>query len=392
MPPSGSHVLAINTGSTSLKAALFAAEEARQLTAAATALGSPQASLRVASASGEELFAWRQPGAGHADCLGRLLAWLDQSGWLAGLAAAGHRVVHGGVKYTAPCPIDGQVLAELRRLTHVDPDHLPQAIAAIEAVEARCPNVPQIACFDTGFHRTLPEVARTLPLPLQFRDRGLVRLGFHGLSFESLTEQLRVLDPQGAGGRAVLAHLGGGSSLAAVVGGRSIDTTMGFTPTGGLVMGTRSGDLDPGTLLYLMAVEGLTPQRLNHLVNYEAGLLGLSGTSGDMRELLAQRGADRRAALAVDLFCYQVRKGIGAYAAALGGLDTLVFAGGIGEHAAAVRLEICRGLEFLGLALDEARNAASEGVISADGSRAVVRVLTTDEERMICRHALRLLE
>lgn len=389
-PPSG--LLAINTGSTSLKAALFRwADETRQLTASATALGTPAAALEVRNAAGQGLHRWAHANADHGTALEELLAWLQADGQLRDVAAVGHRVVHGGPHYAAPCRVDQALLAELTRILPLDPEHLPQAMGAMRAIAAREPKMPQFACFDTAFHRTMPAVAKLLPLPARYREAGVERYGFHGLSYQYLVEQLRSLDPENVGGRAVLAHLGGGASLAAVLRGQSLDTTMGFTPTGGLVMGTRTGDLDPGALLYLLTSGGLSAAQLARLVNQEAGLLGVSGVSGEMRELLARRGADPAAAAAVALFCHQARKSVAAMAAVLGGLDTLVFAGGIGEHAAEVRAEICAGLAFLGLRLEPGLNARHEEVISSADSAAVVRVLPTDEERMICRLCVPLL-
>jgi acetate kinase len=273
-------------------------------------------------------------------------------------------------------------------LAAIVPDHLPQAIAAIRAVQRAYPLLPQVACFDTAFHRRMPRVAQIFALPRRFADDGVLRYGFHGLSYESIMQQLRALDGVAANGRVVIAHLGNGASMAAVRGGRGIDTTMGLTPTGGLVMGTRSGDLDPGVLLSLLQRERMVPTALNALVNRQAGLLGVSGISADMRDLLARQATDPAAAEAIELFCYQARKFLGALAAALGGLDTLVFTAGIGEHAAPIRERICAGLEFLGIRLDPERNRAHAPIISAEGSLVTVRVMTTDEDRMIARHTV----
>jgi acetate kinase len=256
----------------------------------------------------------------------------------------------------------------------------------------RPPTLPQVACFDPAFHRTMPRVARLLPIPRRFDAMGIQRYGFHGLSYAYLMEKLaNVAGPKAAQGRVILAHLGNGASLAAVCAGKSIDTSMGFTPTGGLPMGTRPGDLDPGVAWYLMQTENLTPEQSNNLINHESGLLGVSETSSDMHDLLDRQTSDARAVEAVALFCYQARKWIGAFAAALGGLDTLVFAGGIGEKAPVVRARICDGLEFLGIELEEKQNAANAGVISAAASRVAVRVIHTDEEWMIANTVCRVL-
>jgi acetate kinase len=299
--------------------------------------------------------------------------------------------VHGGAKYRQPTKLDAPILADLQQLVPLAPDHLPQAIALIDAIDRRLPNVAQVACFDTEFHRTLPPRARTLPLPRELTDDGIIRFGFHGLSYEYLSERLREVDPDQSGGRAVLAHLGNGASLAAVWRGTSIDTSMGFTPAGGLIMSSRSGDLDPGVLVYLLRAKGYSADEIDRLVNRSAGLVGISGLSSNMQELLAARKQNPLAALAIEMFCYQARKFIAAYAAALEGLDTLVFAGGIGEHSAEIRSEICTGLSFLGVHLDESQNVAAAEVISAPASKVVVRVIPTDEDLMIARNTIQLL-
>ena len=304
----------------------------------------------------------------------------------------GHRVVHGGPKHIQPERITPQMVEELRRLSPFDPEHLPEEILLTEAFHRRFPELPQVACFDTAFHHDLPRVARLLPIPRRYAALGVRRYGFHGLSYAFLMEELARLEgAETARGRVILAHLGNGASLAAVRDGKPVDTSMGFTPASGVPMGTRSGDLDPGLAWYLARTEGMSAQRFNEMVNAQSGLLGMSETSSDMRDLLDREGRDVRAAEAIALFCYQVKKCIGAFAAALGGLDTLVFAGGIGEHAPRIRTRICDGLEFLRIELDETRNAASEGVISAAISRVVVRVIHTDEELMIARTVRRVL-
>jgi acetate kinase len=279
---------------------------------------------------------------------------------------------------------------ELRRISPNDPDHLPREIELIETFGQRHPKLAQVACFDTAFHQTMPRVAKLLPIPRRFDAKGIQRYGFHGLSYAFLMEELaRLGDPAATTGRAVLAHLGNGASMAAVRDGKSMDTSMGFTPTAGLVMSTRSGDLDPGLAPYLARTEQMTTKQFYEMVNHESGLLGVSETSSDMRDLLDHETQDARAAEAVALFCYQAKKWIGSLAAALGGLDTLVFAGGIGENVALVRARICEGLGFLGIELEESRNAESAALISKDGSRVAVRVIRTDEELMIARSVLR---
>jgi acetate kinase len=359
-------VLALNCGSSSLKYALFDDDVA--VVRGATAIG----------AGGV---------ADHAAAVGAACEAIERRG--AGLPeAVGHRLVHGGPHHLEPERVTRALMTALADAVPFAPLHLPAELHAIEAVSARYRDLPQVVCFDTAFHRRIPARAQRLALPQSLFDSGVKRYGFHGLSYEYLVE---TIGPETLG-RAVLAHLGSGASMAAVRDGRSIDTTMGFTPTGGLVMGTRAGDLDPGILVYLLAQRGYDAHALERLVNHESGLLALSGTTSDMRALLDRRASDERAALAVDVFCYQARKWIGALAAALGGIETLVFTGGIGERAPEVRREICLGLEHLGVALDDAKNAAHGAIISTDASPCVVRVVATDEEHMIAHHVRRILK
>ena len=323
---------------------------------------------------------------------GRLLIdWLEHAVGFTEIAAIGHRVVHGGGCYHQPERVTAELIQELRRISSYDPDHMPGEIELIEAFRNRDPDLPQVACFDTAFHHDMPRVAQIVPIPRRFEAAGVRRYGFHGLSYAYLMEELaRVAGPEEARGRVILAHLGAGASLAAVQGGHSVDTTMGFTPASGLVMGTRTGDLDPGLVRFLSRAEGMTADQFDSLVNHESGLLGVSETSSDVRDLLARQNVDVRAAEAIELFCYQAKKWIGAFAAALGGIDTLVFAGGIGENAPEIRRRICAGLGFLGIALDEGRNASSALLISTDQGPVKVRVIRTDEELMIARAAARL--
>jgi acetate kinase len=289
--------------------------------------------------------------------------------------------------------ITPEIVGELRRIQDLDPDHLPAEIAVIEAMSRKAPGLPQVASFDTAFHRTIPRVARLLPVPLRYEARGVRKYGFHGLSYEYLTEELeRVAGSSAARGRVVFAHLGAGASLAAVRDGRCIDTTMAFTPNSGVPMATRSGEMDPGVLVYLMRSEGIGADALDDLLSHRSGLLGLSETTADMRDLQAREATDPRAADAIAVFCYQVKKTIGALAAALGGLDTLVFAGGIGENSVLVRERVTDGLEHLGFELDRERNRAGASVISSGASRGTVRVLRTDEESVLVRHTLRVIK
>jgi acetate kinase len=287
--------------------------------------------------------------------------------------------------------VTGKLLAELRRNMAYDPDHLPREIELMETIRKRHRKLLQIACFDTTFHRKMPRIAKLLPIPRRYAAKGVERYGFHGLSYTYLMEELGRLDPVAAKGRVILAHLGNGASLAAVRDGQSVDTSMGFTPASGLVMSTRTGDLDPGLAYFLARTEGMSAPRFQRMVNHESGLLGVSGTSSDVRDLLAREDSDSRAAEAVELFCYQVKKWIGSFAAALGGVDTLVFSAGIGENAPVIRERICNGLEFLGIQLDRRRNAKNAPLISRDTGGVKVRVIRTDEELMIARSVMRVL-
>ena len=350
-------VLCVNCGSSSIKCAAYRVGESRE------------ERLAMASAHGS-----------GPDALDEALSAIGLGDRL---TAAGHRLVHGGPDHHQPARIDAALLDDLRAAVPFAPIHLPPALDAVDAVARRFPRLPQVACFDTAFHRTMPETAWHLPLPAALSNRGIRRYGFHGLSYEYVVRTL------GADtlGRAVLAHLGNGASLAAVHDGRSVHTTMGFTPTGGIVMSGRSGDLDPGVLVYLTRELGYDAARVEHLVDTECGLLGLSGLSPDMQILLQHRAhGDDRAELAIDVFCTRIRMQIGAYAALLGGLDTLVFTGGIGSHAAAVRAESCHRLEHLGVRLHQARNTDDAPIISRDDSPVTVRTIETDEDVMIAHH------
>jgi acetate kinase len=328
----------------------------------------------------------------HAAAVERLMDWIDERFNQDELSAVGHRVVHGGPNYSEPQRITKGLIEELHKLELFDPEHLPEEILLAAAFHRRFPDVLQIACFDTAFHRDMPRVARMLPIPRRYDTRGVQRYGFHGLSYSFLMEELeRLAGPKAVRGRIILAHLGNGASLAAVQDSKPIDTSMGLTPTAGIPMSTRSGDLDPGIIWYLARTEKMSAKKFNEMVNFQSGLLGVSETSSDMRDLLSREKKDSRAAEAVALFCYQVKKWIGAFAAALGGLDTLVFSGGIGENAPAVRARICDGLGFLGIELEEKKNAANAGVISAEASKVSVRIIRTDEEVVIAKMVCRLL-
>ena len=383
-------VLTINGGSSSIRFAVYEAGETprRQLDGKIDRIGLRGTNLVVNDPSRKPQVSRRLAAGSHRVAVGTLLDWLEAQPVFTSIKAVGHRVVHG-MRHSEPQRVTPKLLAQLLRIAPYDPDHLPREIELIEAFRTRHPKLPQVACFDTAFHRTMPRVARRLPIPRRYGAQGVERYGFHGLSYAYLMEELGRLDPAAVKGRVILAHLGNGASLAAVHDGKSVDTSMGFTPTSGLVMSTRTGDLDPGLGYYLARTERMTAVRFQRMVNHESGLLGVSGTSSDLRDLLAREGRDARAAEAVALFCYQAKKWIGSFAAALGGVDTLVFSGGIGENAPLVRAHICDGLSFLGIELHESRNADAASVISTDVSPATVRVIRTDEELMIARSVLR---
>ena len=390
MKPSESRILTINGGSSSIKFALYEAVEPlkRGLYGIVDRIGLSGTNLTFHEADGKPQNTRELIATDHKSAANSLLDWLETQRDFASVKAVGHRVVHG-MKHTEPEIVTPELLAELHRISPYDPDHLPREIELIETFRRRHPKLPQAACFDTAFHQTMPRVAKLLPIPRRFDAKGIQRYGFHGLSYAYLMEELaRLGDPTSTKGRVILAHLGNGASLAAVSDGKSIDTSMGFTPTAGLVMSTRSGDLDPGLAPYLARTEKMTTKLFYEMVNHKSGLLGVSETTSDMRDLLDREKEDVRAAEAVALFCYQAKKWIGAYAAALGGLDTLVFAGGIGENAPLVRARICKELDFLGIELDKSRNAKTAAVISKNSSRVTIRVIRTNEELMIARSVL----
>jgi len=386
--PANPLILTINGGSSSIKFALFDAGDSlrRILQGEIERIGLPEARLRVRETKPADSFSRPVTAPDHALAVGVLLDWIERRLGRDTLAAVGHRVVHGGPNYSEPERITAEMVEELRRLSPFDPEHLPEEILLTEAFHHRFPDLPQVACFDTAFHHDLPRVARLLPIPRRYEAQGVRRYGFHGLSYAFVMEELaRLAGAEAARGRIILAHLGNGANLAAVHEGRPVDTSMGFTPAAGVPMSTRSGDLDPGLVWYLAREENMSAQQFNEMVNSQSGLLGMSETRSDMRDLLEHETQDVRAAEAVALFCYQVKKCIGGFAAALGGLDMLVFTGGIGENAPVVRARICAGLGFLGIELDDNRNTTNEGVISKDAVRVAVRVMHTDEEVMIAK-------
>ncbi len=377
-------ILCVNSGSSSLKFALYRLgehEEERLVYGAAERIGPRPGRLWIKGPNNDTILDIQRDFAKHSEAAAGISAAARNLGYPSPVAA-GHRAVHGGPMYRTPQRVDAGLLRKLRSLIPFAPLHLPSAIQGIDAVARRFPDLPQVVCFDTAFHRCMPAIAQRLPLSRDMWNEGIRRYGFHGLSFEYILASLG----QAGQGRLIIAHLGNGASLAAVLDGQPLDTTMGFTPAGGFMMGTRSGDLDPGVLIHLMNAKGYDAGELNELVNNQAGLLGVSGISSDMKTLIEQREREPRAAEAVDLFCYQLRKHIGAMSAVLGGIDTLVFTGGIGEHSGDVRREVCKGLAYLGICLDAQRNANNAEIISASGSACLVRVIPTNEDLMIARH------
>jgi acetate kinase len=359
-------LLVLNAGSSSLKYSVFLDEDPPTLLARGHIEGRPRDPLESLLTSERK------------DILARHR-----------IVAVGHRIVHGGLRFSQPVLIDKTVITELEALVPLAPLHQPHNLAAVRAVAERAPAVPQVACFDTGFHRSQPDVAQRFALPRRCADEGIRRYGFHGLSYEYIASVLPKADPDAAVGRTVVAHLGNGASLCAMRNGRSVATTMGFTALDGLVMGTRCGAIDPGVLLYLLDHDGMSRETLQQLLYEQSGLLGVSGLSSDMRVLLSS--TDPRAAEAIDLFVYRIGRELGSLAAALGGLDAVVFTGGIGENAASIRSRISHDAQWLGLHLDEHANANGARRISQTGSQVSAWVIPTDEELMIALHTRRVL-
>jgi len=393
MKPTPPSILTINGGSSSIRFALYERGKPLRLLLEGKLdrIGSSDMTLTFKDSIEAPSEARTIAADGSRSAVDFLLEWLESQPAFATIQAIGHRVVHG-MTHTEPERVTPELLDELHRIMPYDPEHLPLEIELLEAFRQRHPELPQVVCFDTAFHRTMPRVAKLLPIPRRYDAMGIQRYGFHGLSYAYLIEELaRLGDPAATNGRVILAHLGSGASLAAVLDGKSIDTSMGFTPTAGLPMSTRSGDLDPGLVNYLARAEQMTASDFETMVNHQSGLLGVSEISSDMRDLLAQEAKDVRAAEAVEVFCYQAKKWIGSFVAALGGLDTLVFAGGMGESAPIIRERICKGLNFLGIELSHQRNAKNAPLISTDAGRVAVRVIHTEEELMIARSVIRVL-
>ena len=434
-------ILTINSGSSSLKLALYRVDDWQTLVrGGATRLGLHGGRLRIADARGCALLDREVGPIDHLAAFHELAGWIRHNYPAGSLKAIGHRIVHGGSRFTEPHLVTDDMIRSLEELAAIDPDHTPQSISMLRRSAANFPGVPQVACFDTAFHRHMPRFAQMYALPRRFYDEGILRYGFHGLSYEYICSALAKIDggtslecgdssplshgtpnSQSSGevgqasslllepsvssnsrneaessvsgtSRVVIAHLGNGASMAAILNGTSIDTTMGFSPVSGLVMGTRCGDLDPGAAVHLIEERKMTPELVTALINKKSGLLGVSGSSEDMQDLLGREATDPHAAEAIQLFCYSAKKYLGAYAAALGGLDTIVFTGGIGENAATIRQRICSDLDFLGIKIDAARNNANAPLISADDAKVRVRVIKTNEDLMIARHTARLIE
>ncbi len=385
-------ILAINGGSSSIKFALFKAGNSLEqlFNGEIENIGTNKAKLNFNNTVDQQKNSIDFEAADQDQAANHLIDWLEKQAHFASVKAIGHRIVHG-MKHTKPELISDDLLNELKKISAFDPEHLPQEIKLIEVFSRRRPALKQIACFDTAFHTTIPPVAKTFAIPKKYYNEGVQRYGFHGISYSYLMQELRKQNETEANGKIILAHLGSGASIAAAKGGKCIDTSMGFTPAGGIVMSTRSGDLDPGVAWYLMQ-QGMDAEAFNNLINHQSGLLGISGLSADMKVLLQHEKENKDAALAIDIFCYQIKKYIGAYTAALRGLDTLVFIGGIGENAPVIRSRVCAGFEYGGIRLNEDKNNKNEWLISDNDSNVKVYVIPTNEELMIANFVNNILE
>lgn len=388
-------ILVLNGGSSSIKFALYRSEETgfeRKLYGKIDRMGLTGTHLTFNDSDSKIPETLSMNATDYQSAANFLFNWLEKRNVFTTLGAIGHRIVHG-MQHAEPELITQKLMDELKRIIPFDSVHLPKEIEMIATLRGRYPHLRQVACFDTAFHHAMPVIAKILPIPRRYQLKGVQRYGFHGLSYTYLLDELKHLGDSAANhGRVILAHLGSGSSLAAVLNGKSIDTSMGFTPASGLPMSTRSGDLDPGLIGYLANSEKMTPDQFSQMVNNESGLLGVSEISSDIRDLLAEEHKDIRASEAIALYCYQVKKGIGSFAAALGGLDTLVFSAGIGENAPSIRAQICEGLDFLGIKLNPVNNDKNLALISADDSRVSVRVIRTNEEQTIALATQRFLD
>ena len=385
-------VLAVNAGSSSIKFAVFELSHAMPavLTGQIERIGSPEARIVAKDRIGRSVDAPRINATDHAQAAKALADWLGDQTREHTITAIAHRIVHGGRPRADHERATESTLKDLKNAIALDPTHLPREIELVDTCITAFPAARQLLCFDTVFHNTIPIELQLLPIPRRYFEAGIRRYGFHGLSYEFLMQELARVDSQAARRRVIFAHLGSGASMAGVRNGSCLDTTMSFTPASGIVMGTRPGDLDPGILIHLARTENMGPRELDDFINRECGLKGLSGTSSDVRDLLARRDTDENARHAIAVFISSARKAIGALAATLGGIDTLVFSGGIGEHAAEIRSEICAGLGFLGIRIDPTRNGAHAPVISSNDQSVTIRIIPTNEERMMALHCVRL--
>ena len=388
-------IIALNTGSSSIKFAWYEIGKTERLvfSGSLTRIGNRDSRFSVQDDQGNSIKSECIATENHGTACDYVFSWILSQNEGRKPDAVGHRIVHGGPLYSTPQIVTPELITALDTLSPYAPEHLPQAINALRHVARLFPDTLQVTCFDTSFHSTMPEVAKLYALPESIRKEGVQRYGFHGLSYEYILLELkRQHGVQAVKKRIILAHLGHGASMAAVKNGKSIETTMGFSPAGGLVMSTRTGDLDPGVILFLLQQNKMTPLAIKEMVNRQSGLLGVSGSTDDMRELLKQEEVEDRARQAVELFCYQARKHIGALSVVLGGLDTLVFTGGIGEHSSEIRSRICAGLEFLGIRVDEKKNSKNSSVISQKKEQVEIRIIKTNEELMIARHTMKILK
>ncbi|MEI8186060.1 MAG: acetate/propionate family kinase [Chlorobiaceae bacterium] len=393
--PLSKKIIALNTGSSSVKFALFEIGKTERLvfSGSLTGIGRSEGRFSVQDDRGNSITNERAATQHHNAACDYVFSWIQSQNEGNNPDALGHRIVHGSPLYSTPQIVTPELITSLDTMSSYAPEHLPQAINAIRHAARLFPGTLQVTCFDTSFHSTMPPVAKLYALPEAIRKKGVYRYGFHGLSYEYILLELkRRYGLEVVGKRIILAHLGHGASMAAVKDGKSIETTMGFSPAGGLVMSTRTGDLDPGVILFLLQENKMTPAGIKEMVNRQSGLLGLSGKTDDMRELLNIQKVDDAARQAVDLFCYQARKYIGALATVLGGLDIVVFTGGIGEHSPEIRSRICAGLEFLGIKVDDRKNSANSPVISEMSGPVEIRIMKTNEELMIARQTMKVLE
>jgi acetate kinase len=389
MKDSNFNILTINAGSSSIKFALYERhDELKQmLYGKIESIGSKDAAFIIKQNDNKSKLNIDASSFHNATI--SLINWFEKQEWFDDVKAIGHRIVHG-MHHTKSEIITDNLLNELKSIIDYDPDHLPAEIEIIRLIKQKHPDLLQVSCFDTAFHTTIPNVAKTFAIPKKYFSEGIQRYGFHGISYSYLMQQLQKHNEAEAKGKIILAHLGNGASIAAVKDGKCIDTSMGFTPAGGIVMSSRSGDLDPG-IAWLLMKQGMDAKQFNDIINHQSGLLGISGLSSDMQELLKHEKDNKDAALSIDIFCYQIKKYIGAYIAILNGLEILVFSGGIGENAPEIRKRICKDFNYLNIQLDEEKNTKNEWLISSIKSKIKVYVIPTNEELMIANDTMQLL-